>query len=84
MEKIYVSPKNGTICSALDNDLTLGRLIYLIKFDYPQVENDDVKIVNKGELLNDNSKTLIELGVLVNIDKLRVLPVTIWKKFEGN
>jgi hypothetical protein len=82
MEKIYINSNDGCICSALDYDLTLGRLIYLIKYDYPQVENDDFKIINKGIILTDNEKTLTEQGVSINVDRLRIVPVKIWKKFE--
>lgn len=82
MDKIYVNPNNGCISAVLETDLTLGRLIYLIKYDYPQVENENVQIINKGRLLTDNDKQLSELGVIVNFDKLRVVPATIWKKFE--
>jgi hypothetical protein len=82
MDKIYINSNDGYICSILDSDLTLGRLIYLIKYDYPQVEDDNIQIINKGILLKENDKKLSELGVSVNIDRLRVIPATIWNKFK--
>jgi uncharacterized ubiquitin-like protein YukD len=81
MEPIRVS-KSGVIVSVIDPELSLGRLIYLIKYEYPAVENDDIKIVNKGKLLQDNEKKLIDLGVSVNRDRLIVVPATIWNKFN--
>lgn len=82
MDKIIINSNNGFICSILDSDLTLGRLIYLIKFNYPQVEDDEIQIINKGKVLDDDEKRLSDLGVLVNIDRLIIIPATIWKKIE--
>lgn len=73
----------GFIFSVLDVDLTLNRLIYLIKIKYPQVENDEIKIVNKGELLVGGEEKLTDLGVKINIDRLRIVPATIWHKFKN-
>ena len=84
MDYFFINPRDGVICSSLDHELSLGRLIYLIKDFYPQVADDDIKIINKGELLSGNDKKLSELGVSVNLDRLRVIPATIWKKFDRN
>ena len=82
MDSIFVNPRDGVICSILDHELSLGRLIYLIKTSYPQVEDDDIKIINKGELLRENDSKLSDQGVSVNVDRLRVIPATFWKKFD--
>ena len=84
MDYFFINPRDGAICSILDHELSLGRLIYLIKDFYPQVADDDIKIINKGELLIGNDKKLSELGVSVNLDRLRVIPATIWNKFDRN
>lgn len=54
--------------------ISLGRLIYLIKDTYPQVLNDDIKIINNGQLLTNKEQSLSKLDVQVNIDRLRVIP----------
>lgn len=82
MNSIFVNPKDGTICSVIDHELSLGRLIYLIKDAYPQVADDEIKIINNGCLLSGNDKKLSDLGVSVNVDRLRVIPATSWKKFD--
>lgn len=74
--------KTGIISSPIDSEISLGRLIYLIKDEYPQIADEEIKIVNKGEVLQNNDKKLSDLGVSVNKDRLRVLPVSIWKFFE--
>jgi uncharacterized ubiquitin-like protein YukD len=84
MNSIFVNPKDGVICSAIDHELSLGRLIYLIKDAYPQVADDDIKIINKGHLLSGNDEKLSDLGVSINVDRLRVIPATSWKKFDKN
>ena len=65
MEPIIVS-KSGVIVTAIDPELSLGRLIYLIKDQYPAVENDDIKIVNKGELLQGNEQKLEQMRMTVD------------------
>ena len=84
MDTLCINHTNGIIYSALDHELSLGRLIYLIKDTYPQVADDDIKIINKGEVLSENDKKLSDLGVSVNRDRLRVVPASIWKKFDKN
>jgi len=84
MDPLYINHTNGIIFSALEHELSLGRLIYLIKEAYPQVADDDIKVINKGQLLSENDKKLSELGVSVNHDRLRVVPASIWKKFDKN
>lgn len=74
--------KLGVILTAIDPEISLGRLIYLIKDEYPQIENKEIKIVNKGKVLEDNDKKLSDLGVSVNKDRLIVIPATIWNFFE--
>ncbi len=74
--------KSGVILTAIDSEISLGRLIYLIKDEYPQIENEKIKIINKGKVLQDNDKKLSDLGVSVNKDRLIVIPATIWKFFE--
>jgi uncharacterized ubiquitin-like protein YukD len=82
MNYIFVNPKDGVICSIIDHELSLGRLIYLIKDAYPQVVNDEIKIINNGHLLSGNDEKLSDLGVSINVDRLRVIPATSWKKFD--
>ena len=74
--------KLGVILTAIDPEISLWRLIYLIKDEYPQIENKEIKIVNKGKVLEDNDKKLSDLGVSVNKDRLIVIPSTIWNFFE--
>ena len=42
--------KSGVILTAIDSEISLGRLIYLIKDEYPQIENEEIKIINKGKI----------------------------------
>jgi hypothetical protein len=79
MEKIYIS-KNGFICSPLSHDITLGNLIDIIKNEYPLLEHDEIKILRNGIVLIDNDKKLTDLGVSVNKDVLRIIPVSLWSK----
>jgi len=74
--------KSGVISTPIDPEISLGRLIYLIKDEYPQIENEEIKIINKGKVLQDNDKKLSDLGVSVNKDRLIVIPASIWKFFE--
>ena len=80
MYPLHIS-KSGIISSPIDPEISLGRLLYLIKDEYPQIQDQEIKIINKGEVLQDNDKKLSDLGVSVNKDRLRVIPVTIWKFF---
>lgn len=82
MDNLYISNKNGVINSLLDYDLSLERLIFLIKKNYPQIEDELILVINKGVVLQDYNKKLSEQGVNVNIDRLRVIPATIWNKFS--
>ena len=79
---LYISPNNGTICSMLDYDITLGDLTQMIKDHYPLVASDDIKIIWKGTYLSGNEKKLSDLEVNVNSDKLRVGPASCWPKFK--
>ena len=80
MDQIRVS-NSGIILTAIDSELSLGRLIYIIKEQYPQIADEDIKIINKGEILHDNDKKLSDMGVSVNVDRLRVVPASVWNKF---
>jgi uncharacterized ubiquitin-like protein YukD len=84
MDPLFINHKDGVICSRLDPEISLGRLIYLIKDTYPKVSKDDIKIINNGQLLTNNEQSLSNLDVQVNIDRLRVIPATSWKKFNKN
>ena len=61
MDSLCINHNDGIIISVLDPELSLGRLIYLIKDNYPNVSNDDIKIMNKGQILVDNDKSLSNL-----------------------
>lgn len=73
MYTLYIN-NSGIISSLIDPEISLGRLIYLIKEEYPKIKDEEIKIVNKGELLENKDKKLSDLGVSVNKDRLTVIP----------
>lgn len=66
MESISIC-KSGFILTTIETELSLGRLIYIIKEQFPKIAEEEIKILNKGQVLQGNEKILKDLGVSGNI-----------------